>query len=106
MVEGHRGYGIGTAMKARMTLRLVERPRVLRSVTTATAVGNAAMKAVNQSLGYEKTAVRRCTRVTWTVCSEHSVARKRLERGEANCCSVLGTGGRRGEIVGLQSSSR
>ena len=58
VVPEHRGRGIGTAMKARMTLRLVEQPG-LRSVTTATAVENAAMKSVNQVLGYEKTGVRR-----------------------------------------------
>jgi RimJ/RimL family protein N-acetyltransferase len=58
VVPGHRGRGIGTAMKARMTLRLVQQPG-LRSVTTAMAVENAAMRAVNQSLGYEKKNVRR-----------------------------------------------
>jgi mycothiol synthase len=52
VLAGHRGHGLGVAMKAELVRRLLlERPEIVR-VNTTTDATNKHMVAVNHVLGY------------------------------------------------------
>jgi GNAT superfamily N-acetyltransferase len=53
VVQTHRGYGLGRALKARMLFELRAAEPQLLDVQTWNAVGNAAMRRVNDELGFQ-----------------------------------------------------
>jgi GNAT superfamily N-acetyltransferase len=53
VVETHRGYGLGRALKARMLFELRAAEPQLLDVQTWNAVGNEAMRRVNDELGFQ-----------------------------------------------------
>ncbi len=53
VVQTHRGYGLGRALKARMLFELRAAEPQLRDVQTWNAMGNEAMRRVNDELGFQ-----------------------------------------------------
>jgi RimJ/RimL family protein N-acetyltransferase len=53
VVQTHRGYGLGRALKARMLFELRAAEPQLLDVQTWNAVGNEAMRRVNDELGFQ-----------------------------------------------------
>jgi GNAT superfamily N-acetyltransferase len=53
VVQAHRGYGLGRALKARMLFELRAAEPQLLDVQTWNAIGNEAMRRVNDELGFQ-----------------------------------------------------
>ncbi|MEU6861719.1 GNAT family N-acetyltransferase [Streptomyces sp. NPDC046876] len=54
VVPGHRGRGLGRAVKLRMLAEAAARHPALRTIATTVADDNAPMRAVNETLGYRR----------------------------------------------------
>ncbi|MEU9007984.1 GNAT family N-acetyltransferase, partial [Streptomyces sp. NPDC048551] len=54
VVPGHRGRGLGRAVKLRMLERAAARHPGLRRIGTTVADDNGPMRAVNEALGYRR----------------------------------------------------
>ncbi|MFJ6483300.1 MULTISPECIES: GNAT family N-acetyltransferase [unclassified Streptomyces] len=54
VVPGHRGHGLGRAVKLRMAADAAARHPALRRIATTVADANTQMRAVNESIGYRR----------------------------------------------------
>ncbi|MGZ9932983.1 GNAT family N-acetyltransferase [Streptomyces sp. NC-S4] len=54
VVPGHRGHGLGRAVKLRMAAEAAARYPALRAIATTVAEANPHMRAVNESIGYRR----------------------------------------------------